>query len=89
MGREVDPGQCAGYLQAILNHDERLWCKGKCLHQGRSLYAGGFYAYGISAVDRALTSAFILAGNGCGQEIVICVSDTRLPSEALIVIVPH
>jgi hypothetical protein len=32
-------------LQAILNHDERLWCKGKCLHQGRSLYAGGFYAY--------------------------------------------
>jgi hypothetical protein len=49
MGREVDPGQCAGYLQAILNHDERLWCKGKCLHQGRSLYAGGFYAYSSKA----------------------------------------
>jgi hypothetical protein len=49
MGREVDPGQCAGHLQAILNHDERLWCKGKCLHQGRSLYAGGFYAYSSKA----------------------------------------
>jgi hypothetical protein len=33
-----------------LNHDERPWCKGKCLHQGRSVYAGGFYAYEIQKV---------------------------------------
>jgi hypothetical protein len=36
-----------------LNHDERPWCKGKCLHQGRSVYAGGFYAYIYSLIETA------------------------------------